>query len=263
MKKFVNILFWMVICCYYFVALGFVSGKRSDLLCTDVKITVLDSLLSRFVTTDDILLMVENREHKMRGIQLDSINISRIEQQLSAYPPIRHVNIYKTIDGTVHIDVTQRTPIVRVITRYGDNFYFDEFGELLKHNNSYSAHVLVANGNINFRPPADNSAYNVLTAEYPDGRRNIMRELFELASYVTEDKFWKAQIQQIYVNQNGEFELIPMVGAHLIVFGNFENHEAKFSRLKLFYQNGLSIKGWNNYSEINLKYEGQVIGTKR
>ena len=251
----------MVVVCYYVVAMSFVSERRSELMCTDIRIAVLDSARSRFVTADVIHGMVENRDHKMRGVLLDSIRLPHVERLLSEHPPVRRVNIYKTIDGTVHIDVTQQTPIVRVINRYGDNFYLDERGELLKHSNSYSAHVLVANGFVNFRP--GNESYNVFTAEHPAGRRNIMRELFELATYINDDRFWKAQIQQIYVNEAGEFELVPMVGAHVILFGIFENPEAKFSHLKLFYQNGLSVKGWNTYSMLNLKYEGQVVATKR
>ena len=261
MRLFVNILFWMVIGGYYLVVLGFVSHKRSELLCTDVRISVLDSARSRFVTSYDILQMVENNEHRLRGVLMDSINIKKIEQRLSEYAPIRQVDVFKTINGIVHINVSQREPVVRVINRFGDNFYFDETGELLKHSNRYCAHVIVANGHINFRPGQEN--YNVLTAEHPSGRRNIIREMFDLANYINADKFWKAQIQQIYVNEDGDFELIPLVGAHVIVFGNFVNPEEKFSKLETFYRDGLSVKGWNTYKEINLKYEGQVVATKR
>ena len=250
----------MVVISYYFTALGFVSEKRNEQICTDVVITIVDSVRSRFVTAGDVHQMVENRTHKMRGVLLDSINIPSIEQRLSEFPPIKRVDIYKTINGTVHINVTQRTPVVRIINRYGDNYYLDEQGELLKHSNRYSAHVLVANGYINLRPPQEN--YNVFTAEVVPGRRNIMRELFALASYINDDKFWKAQIQQIYVNENGEFELIPLVGEHLIVFGIFDNPDVKFSKLESFYRNGLNVKGWNTYKIINLKYEDQIVATK-
>ena len=261
MKKLINILFWAAIIVYYFVAMGFVSERQSEQIVTDLKINVLDSARSRFVTTDDILQMVENSTQKMRGVLFDSIDIPMLEQRLMTFPPVRRVDIFKTINGAVHINVTQRTPIVRVINRYGESFFLDERGEMLKHSNRYSAHVLVANGYINFRPGQEN--YNVMTAEHPAGRRNIMLELFELANFINDDRFWQAQIQQIYVNEEGEFELIPMVGAHVIVFGKFENPEIKFSRLKTFYQNGLSVKGWNTYQIINLKYEGQVVATKR
>jgi len=263
MKRFfLNILFWAAVIAYYFMSLGFVSEKRQGQVCTTLNINVVDSALSRFVTEDDILEMVENRSNKLIGILFDSINISKIESRLVEFAPIRRAVVYKTIDGAVNIDITQRAPVVRVINRFGESFYLDERGEMLKHSNNYYAHVIVANGYISLRP--GENRYNVFTAEnIQPGKRNIMRELFDLANYINNNKFWKAQIQQIYVNQDGDFELIPLVGAHVIVFGTFDKHEAKFSKLELFYRNGLSVKGWNSYNVINLKYEGQIVATRR
>jgi cell division protein FtsQ len=261
MKTFLNILFWIAVIAYYFVALSFVSERRHGQICTVVKINVVDSTRSRFITADDILQMVDNRTRKLTGVRFDSINIPKLERRLVDFPPIRRAIIYKTVNGAIHIDVMQRTPVVRIINRYGDSFYLDERGELLRHSNRYCAHVLVATGYINLRP--EQNAFNVLTAETQTGKRNITRELFDLANYINNDRFWKAQIQQIYVNEDGDFELIPLVGAHVIIFGAFDKPEAKFAKLASFYRNGLNVKGWNAYDVINLKYEGQVIATKR
>ena len=261
MSKVFKILFWLALIAYYFVSLSFVTERRHEQICTSLKINVMDSALSRFVTKNDILQMVENRSQKMVGVLFDSINIPKIEQRLCTMAPIRRAIIYKTIDGSLHINVMQRKPVVRIINRYGESFYFDEQGELLKHNNRYCTRVLVANGYINMR--SDQKDYNVFTSEVAPGKRNIMRELYDLAEYINNDKFWKAQIQQIYVNEEGDFELIPLVGAHVIIFGTFDKPEAKFSRLESFYRNGLNVKGWNSYDVINLKYEGQIVAKKK
>ena len=261
MKRILSILFWMAIIAYYFLALSFVVERRHDLMCTSVEVNVVDSARSRFVTASDILQMVDNRSQRLTGIRFDSIHIPKIAKRLGDFAPIRHANIYKTIDGVVHIDVKQREPVLRVINRFGDSYYLDERGELLQHSGRYCARVLVANGNINLRP--EQKKYNVFTAEADPEKRNVMRELFELAHYINNHRFWKAQIQQIYVNEDGDFELIPLVGAHLIVFGTFDKPDAKFSKLESFYRNGLNVKGWNTYNMINLKYEGQIVGTKK
>ena len=253
----------MAVIAYYFVAMGFVAEKRGELLCTSVEINVVDSERSRFVTANDISLMVDDRTHKLTGVRFDSINIPKLERRLLDFPPIRRAVIYKTVNGAVHIDVTQRTPVVRIINRYGESFYFDERGEMLQHSNRYCAHVLAATGYINLRPE-QHKTYNVFTSNVvAAGKRNIMRELFDLSAYINADRFWKAQIQQIYVNEDGDFELIPLVGAHVIVFGSFDKPEAKFAKLLSLYRNGLNVKGWNTYDVINLKYEGQVVANKR
>jgi len=261
MKWILSILFWIAVVAYYLLSLGFVSERRQEQICTSVKINVVDSTRSRFVTAKDIFQMVDNRNQKLTGVRFDSINVPGIEQRLGNFPPIRRANIYKTINGTVHIDVMQRTPVLRIINCYGESFYLDEQGDMLRHSSRYCAHVLVASGNINLRPEQKN--YNVLTVENASGKRNIMRELFELADYINNDRFWKAQIQQIYVREDGEFELIPLVGAHIIVFGTFDKPDVKFSKLEALYRNGLNVKGWNTYHVINLKYEGQIVTTKK
>ena len=263
MKHFLYILFWVAVIAYYFVAMGFVAERRHEQICTSVEINVMDSVRSRFVTANDISLMVDNRTNKLTGVRFDSINISKIERRLLDFPPIRRAVIYKTVNGAVHIDVTQRSPVVRIINRYGESFYMDDRGEMLQHSSRYCARVLVATGYINLRPEQQKT-YNVHTSGIAAaGKRNIMRELYDLSTYINADKFWKAQIQQIFVNEDGDFELIPLVGAHVIIFGSFEKPEAKFAKLLSVYRNGLNVKGWNTYDEINLKYEGQVVVHKK
>ena len=260
MKWILNILFWLAVIAYYFLSLGFVSDRRHELVCTSVEVNIVDSDRSRFVTAADILQMVDNRSQKLAGVRFDSIHIPKITQRLGDFAPIRRAHIYKTINGAVHIDVMQRMPVLRIINRYGEGFYLDEQGELLRHSSRYCAHVLVASGYINLRPEQNN--YNVFAAGIVPGKRNIMRELFDLAVYINDDRFWKAQIQQIYVNEDGDFELIPLVGGHVIVFGSFDKPSVKFSMLELFYRNGLNVMGWNSYDVINLKFEGQIVATK-
>jgi cell division protein FtsQ len=81
--------------------------------------------------------------------------------------------------------------------------------------------------------------------------------------YISEDKFLSSQIVQIYYNGSGDFELIPRVGAHQIIFGDIKDYQLKFMKLKVLYEEGLKYEGWNKYVMINLKYKNQVICTKR
>jgi cell division protein FtsQ len=89
-----------------------------------------------------------------------------------------------------------------------------------------------------------------------------MTNLYRLTMYITPDKFLKAQIAQIYVNEQGEFELIPRVGSHVILLGSAEDLDDKFRRLFAFYKFGLNKIGWNKYNVINIKYKNQVVCSK-
>jgi cell division protein FtsQ len=87
--------------------------------------------------------------------------------------------------------------------------------------------------------------------------------LFKIATYVDKDAFWKAQIEQIFVTAESEYLLIPKIGDHTIVFGTAENMEEKFEKLLLFYKEGLSRVGWEQYKSINVKFKNQVVCTKK
>ena len=65
------------------------------------------------------------------------------------------------------------------------------------------------------------------------------------------------------IGSNSSREQEKHVGNHKIVFGGVENLESKFEKLMFFYKKGLNKTGWNEYSEINLKYKDQVVCTKR
>jgi cell division protein FtsQ len=87
-------------------------------------------------------------------------------------------------------------------------------------------------------------------------------DVFRLAEFITEDDFWNAQFEQIYVTNNYEFELIPRVGSHIIELGKVENLDEKFENLKILYNRGFNNLGWNQYEKISLKYKNQVVCTK-
>ena len=53
------------------------------------------------------------------------------------------------------------------------------------------------------------------------------------------------------------------MGSHKIILGSAHDLEKKFEKLKVFYRKGLEKVGWDRYQTINLKFENQVVCTKR
>ncbi|MDR0713018.1 MAG: hypothetical protein LBF89_01965 [Bacteroidales bacterium] len=262
MKRILDVLFWTGLAAYYLTAMNFVSLCRREKICTSIEVKVLDSARIHFITPDDILRLVNASRLKLRGNAMDSINTATVEAQLLEVQPVHHAEAYKTFDGTVHIDIKQRIPLLRIINRFGESYYIDETGYVMKHNRRYSVHVLAANGHIDQRAPSQ-KGFGVQDLRIPDGKRNIIRELFDLAEWINNSRFWNAQIQQIYVNEHGEFEMIPRVGSQIIIFGKGDHIREKFDKLEALYRNGFNVTGWNKYGVINLKYEGQIVCTKR
>ena len=85
-----------------------------------------------------------------------------------------------------------------------------------------------------------------------------------MATYIDADPFWKSQVQQVFINDDKEMELVPMVGNQKIIFGDTTCMDEKFKKLLIFYSQGLNTTGWwNKYATINLKFKNQIVCTKK
>jgi cell division protein FtsQ len=59
------------------------------------------------------------------------------------------------------------------------------------------------------------------------------------------------------------FELIPVIGDHIIKLGKGENVEEKLNRLFVFYKQVLGKVGFNKYAALDVQYDGQVVAIKK
>ncbi len=244
------------------VTLSFVTYKRNREVCKSIEITILDSAKNKFVERDDILELLYKKKKKVLGYGIDSLNISEVEKILFNHSAIKHCEVYKTIDGVLNIEIEQRNPVVRIINSKNQSYYIDEDATIMSLSNKYTSRVIVANGNINEGVGIRNGQ-DIYSIDSTKMKRNLLREIYVLVSYIRSDKFLNAQIEQIYVNEEREFELVPMIGEHIIVFGTLDNYKEKFRNLLAFYQNGLYNIGWNKYKMINIKFKNQVVCTRK
>ena len=65
------------------------------------------------------------------------------------------------------------------------------------------------------------------------------------------------------MTREGEIQLVPRVGDHLLILGTADNVESKLERLMNFYEKGLDNVGWNKYRSVSVAYENQVVCKKR
>ncbi|MGL4293652.1 MAG: cell division protein FtsQ/DivIB [Bacteroidales bacterium] len=240
-RKFFRIILLSILPVYLLAMFFIFADKVEEEVCKDVQIAIKDSIDTPYLKVKDIENILRRNHFKAIGKPMKEIDTYEIGRSIEENPIIRAACCYKTPDGTLRIDIYQRNPIMRVLGLTG-NYYIDEEGFLIPASLSFTAHVPFASGYISKELAKD--------------------ELHRFALFLQKDKFWNAQIQQIYVRADGEVELTPRVGSHTILLGNLQNFEKKLDNLMTFYDKGLNKKGWNVYKAINLKYENQVIGIK-
>lgn len=214
-----------------------------------------------FLSKDDVLERLKDKDLIGEMKRYQEVDMEEIESFLAEMPEIKTVQVYSFIGGDWNIDITLRKPLARIFNRDGSSCYLDEDGTLMPLSNNYTANVITVTGNIN----EIDFSKNINQIMNNDSLKTIeiLDDLYELSSYVCSDEFLSAQFTQIFINNYNEFELIPRIGDQRILFGPAENIAGKFKKLELFYTEGISRAGWENYDTINVMYKSQVVCSKR
>jgi cell division protein FtsQ len=243
---------------YLAVALGHAQQLLSNVVCSKLEVVIQDSALNQFVRKSDIPAIFRASKKTYFGKRLSEISTHELEQALHERSLIKRAEVHTTADGTLHVSIQQRCPIVRVYAGE-QNFYIDVDGYIVQPYSGYTSHVPIVSGH--------------LASPFPHGYKGSMMDFFtekkvsdplymqiySFAKYLNQQPFWKAQVEQIYLTKSGKVELIPRVGAQIISLGSFENFEYKLHKLLTLYEKGIAIKGWNAYDAIDLSYSNQVV----
>lgn len=261
-KKIFRIAYTLVLITLFIVSAAMVQSRQKTVACKSVNINIDESEGNFFVEQSDVLSTIHDKWGILVGKPVASINMNLLETLIDNNPYILRAEVFSTIDGGINIDIRQREPVLRIMNRENQSFYIDKNGEYMPLSEKHASYVPVASGNIS--DAYVSGSVNKYPNQINDSafKKSLMEQLYDLATFIRNDDLWQAQIVQLYVNDEGDIELIPRVGNHRIILGDTQNMEEKFSKLQQFYQKGLGATGWNNYNTINLKFSGQVVCTK-
>ena len=174
---------------------------------------------------------------------MNEVNTLEILDTILTNKLVKSANVYTAQGGRVVANIYQREPILRVISDTKGSFYIDNNRERMPVSANFTVYVPIATGAID-----------------EDFAKN---ELYDFVTFLNDNPEWNAWVDQIVVKPNKDVDLIPRAGDFKIAFGKLENYSEKFTKFALFIEKGLNVVGWNRYSEINLKYDNQVVCTKR
>lgn len=241
---------WVICLSGVVVLMSFVSVKKHTLTCTNVKILIPGA--DNFIEREEIDAILKQSQGRLIGRKLEDVNLEDIEKNIKANPYIAFSKVYADMDGVIHVEIQQRQPILRVINSSGQDFYVDRHGLKMPVSPNFTANVLVANGKI---------------LEYFSGKVDTLvtemgKDLYKTALFIKQDTLWDAQIEQLYVDDKGDMELVPRVGNQRIILGDADSVEVKMRNLLAFYKQAMPKVGWDTYKTINVKYTNQIVCEK-
>ena len=243
MKKALIIIGLCLLAGYLIFAAFYFQDKPKDGICSKFEVVVGNNESEQFINTEEIAKFVAEKGLNPEGKQLSEVNTNEIEEIIRSNPLIKKAEVFTTNNSTVKAVIYERKPVLRVISSNGQNYYVDDEATIMPLSQRFAAYLPIATG--------------AIKEDFAKG------DLYKFALFLRNDEFWNAQIEQIVVAPNNDITLIPRVGDQQIILGKLTDYKEKLDKLMTFYQKGLNETGWNKYSVINLKYDKQVVGTKR
>ncbi len=229
--------------------LAAISNKNKG-VCKEYSIVLKGAKHNFFIDKKDVEFLVKKETRgQIKGELMSSFKLQDLEFALEKNTWISDVELYFDNQNVLHITVYEKEPVARIFTINGNTFYIDSTGKRMPLSEKMSARVPVFTGFVDAKKM--NAVDSVL-----------LKNVTELANYISKDSFWMAQVSQIDITADKNFEMIPVVGNHLVRLGNGDQIEKKLRKLYIFYKQVLSKTGFDKYKLIDVQYAGQVVASR-
>ena len=250
-RFFINLL-WVLVGSASIVLLVSAVHNKEIKVCRGVEINISGVSNNFFIDKTDVYNIIKNfGGDSTQKKSLVSIDLGRIEKALEKDLWVKNAELYFDNNNFLKVSVEEREPIARLFTVTGNTFYIDSSCMILPLSDKFSARLPVFTG---FTSDArilakDDSA--------------LLCSIKKMSIKILSDTFLMAMIDQVDINTNRSFELVPKLGRQRIIFGDAVDVDIKFDKLKLFYKDVITQSGWNRYKTINLQYKNQVVASIR
>lgn len=214
--------------------------RPTDSVCGSLSYTIEDRDERLYVTEAELDRVLREKDLYPVGRQLDLVSLHKIEKTIVAHPMVRTAECYLTPRNEVRIRLTQRVPLLRVQTP-GDAYFIDTDRKVMPAREAIQDKVLLATGTL--------------------GVQMASGALADFAEWLEDNSYWRERVHHVYV-QSPQMVYVYLRGENQprIVMGAMRNYEKKLAKLRVFFEKGAEATKDKNYTELDLRFKGQVIG---
>ena len=250
-KKIALNILWSLLGVALIILFVFAWQAKSVKRCKDIVVELVGENTTALFMNEQEILHILNEQHVTIGTPINTLNLAQIERSLEKTAWIKNAELYFDNQLILQVRIEQRVPIARVFTVTGQSFYVDKSGNQLPLRQLSVLRLPVFTG--------FTSDQTMLSR--PDSI--LLHNIVEFASVIKEDSFFTAQIAQINITPNGDFELTPTLGDHTVLIGTIDQLENKLDRLYTFYKKIWVPSGINAYQVLDLRFNNQVVALKK
>ncbi len=249
-KKILTRTLWGITGAGAIVLLGAAMQRKNQKKCADINIEITGAEQHMFIDEQDVLDML-NIAGRVEGSRSSALNLRSMETMVEKNPWVKNAEMFLDNKQVLQVRIEERQPVARVFTMEGSSFYLDSNAMRLPLSDKISARVPVFTGFPSDQP--------VLSK--PDSA--LLFSVAQVGRYILADSFWMAQVAQVDITSQAGFELVPVIGDHIVVLGAAEDLDNKFKRLYTFYKKAWLQNGINRYEKLDVQYNNQVVAIQR
>ena len=254
MKNWQNILvrvLWSIAGAALIVLFVVAWKAKEEKKCTSIQIELVGENTAALFMDEKEILQIIHEQGVKEGLPIGDVNLNALEKYLQTIRWVKNVELFLDNTQTLQVKIEQRIPIARIFTASGSSFYIDKEGLQLPLKQLTVLRLPVFT---NF--PSDQEKLSK-----PDSL--LLNDILHFTKAVETDSFFMAQTAQVNIATNGDFELVPSVGDHLVLIGSVENIEDKLNRLYTFYKKVWVQSGLNAYQVIDCRFDNQIVALKK
>ncbi len=244
----------IAVAAYLVFFLGMGAKRHGEQVCAGVKIVVADTVSTRFITPKDVEECIRTGYGECRGMLVEEVNPTKIEDILHARNAVLKAEAYFTPDGILNVDVVQRVPALH-FKNDNEDFYADGDGYVFHSQSSGTEHIMTVGGCF---PVNVGVGFQGVLSEEDGGK--WLRDMLDFSHALAKSGMGKDV--SVSVLENGDIVLCPSEGHPQFIFGHPEDFSVRFARIREYYSAIVPKEGADCYSTVILKYAGQIVCRK-
>lgn len=207
--------------------------------CRSIIYDIQDREARMYLTEQELNQLLQTEDIYPVGRQQNRVSLHRIESAVQHHPMVRTAECYLTPRFDVHVQLTQRVPLVRVQTE-GGTYFIDTDRKVMPYRSAVQDQVLYVTGTV--------------------GPQLASTQLADFALWLQSNKYWHKQISHVYVQSPHMIYLYTTTGSPRILLGAMSGFEQKLSKMRTFQENSQDAVRDKHYTEYDIRFAGQVIG---
>ena len=222
---------------------GFSMAPMSE-PCVSLSYEIEDLDERAYVTERELDTMLRHADMYPVGRPIDRVSLQQIENAVRRHPMVRTAECYATPRRNIYVRLTQRVPLVRVQTG-AETYLIDTDRRQMQARASVKDSVLRVTGAV--------------------GPQTAARQMGDFAEWLQDNRYWQERIDHVHL-RNPRMAVLylkqPLANGQkpMVLLGTMNDYESKLAKLRVFMENGEMAIQDKQYSELDLRFRGQVIG---